>query len=209
YDAKIVDPVTGETLPRGEKGVLAIELPLPPGCMPTVWRNDKLFEDHYCGRFPGKKLYSTFDYATQDEDGYFFILGRSDDVINVSGHRLGTREIEETICSHPAVAEAAAVGAKDELRGQAVHCFVVVKQAEAFEGEEKQSQLQQEIEFTVVSRLGSFARPAAIYLIRALPKTRSGKVLRRAILAAAEGRDTGDLTTLEDPIALDSIREMI
>jgi propionyl-CoA synthetase len=130
-------------------------------------------------------------------------------VINVSGHRLGTREIEETICSHPAVAEAAAVGAKDELRGQAIHCFVVVKQAEAFEREDKQSQLQKEIEFTVVSRLGSFARPAAIYLIRALPKTRSGKILRRAILAAAEGRDTGDLTTLEDPIALDSIREMI
>jgi propionyl-CoA synthetase len=87
--------------------------------------------------------------------------------------------------------------------------LVVVKQAEAFEGEEKRSQLQKEIESTVVSRLGSFARPAAIYLIRALPKTRSGKILRRAILAAAEGRDTGDLTTLEDPIALDSIREMI
>jgi propionyl-CoA synthetase len=186
-----------------------LSLPLPPGCMPTVWKNDEVFARHYCSQFAEKHLYSTFDYAIQDEDGYFFILGRSDDVINVAGHRLGTREIEETICSHPAVAEAAAVGAKDELRGQAVHCFVVVKQAEAFEQQERQSQLQKEIEFTVVSRLGSFARPAAIYLIRALPKTRSGKILRRAILAAAEGRDTGDLTTLEDPIALDSIREMI
>src|SRR6202008_1034812 len=182
YDARIVDPITGQTLPRNEKGILALGLPLPPGCMPTVWRDDQMFSQHYCGRFSEKHLYSTFDYAIQDEDGYFFILGRSDDVINVSGHRLGTREIEETICSHPAVAEAAAVGAKDELRGQAVHCFVVVKQADAFEREEKQSQLQKEIESTVVSRLGSFARPAAIYLIRALPKTRSGKVLRRAIL---------------------------
>jgi propionyl-CoA synthetase len=177
--------------------------------MPTVWKNDEAFAGHYCSQFTAEQLYSTFDYAIQDEDGYFFILGRSDDVINVSGHRLGTREIEETICSHPAVAEAAAVGAKDELRGQAVHCFVVVKQAEAFGSEAKQSQLQKEIESTVVSRLGSFARPAAIYVIRALPKTRSGKVLRRAILAATEGRDTGDLTTLEDPIALDSIREVI
>jgi propionyl-CoA synthetase len=130
-------------------------------------------------------------------------------VINVSGHRLGTREIEETICSRPAVAEAAAVGAKDELRGQAIHCFVVVKQADVFGRKEKQNLLQQKIESTVVSKLGAFARPAAIYLVRALPKTRSGKILRRAILAAAEGRDTGDLTTLEDPIALDSIREIV
>jgi propionyl-CoA synthetase len=99
-------------------------------------------------------------------------------VINVSGHRLGTREIEEAICSHPAVAEAAAVGAKDELRGQSIHCFVVAKQADAFESRENQSKLQKEIEKTVVSKLGSFARPAAIYLIRALPKTRSGKILR-------------------------------
>jgi acyl-coenzyme A synthetase/AMP-(fatty) acid ligase len=127
YDAKIVDAATGETLPRGEKGVLAIGLPLPPGCMPTVWRNDQLFERHYCGRFPGQQLYSTFDYATQDEDGYFFVLGRSDDVINVSGHRLGTREIEETVSSHPAVAEVATVGASDDLKGQSVHCFIVLK----------------------------------------------------------------------------------
>ena len=208
YDARIVEPGTGKRLAPNEKGILALGLPLPPGCMPTVWKNDELFAQHYCGQFRTEQLYSTFDYAIQDSEGYFFILGRSDDVINVSGHRLGTREIEETICSHWAVAEAAAVGAKDELRGQAIHCFVVVKQADAFESEQKQNQLQKEVESTVVSKLGSFARPAAIYLVRALPKTRSGKILRRAILAAAEGRDTGDLTTLEDPIALDAIREL-
>ena len=209
YDARIVEPGSGKKLPPNEKGVLALGLPLPPGCMPTVWNNDEVFARHYCNQFAEEQLYSTFDYAIQDPEGYFFILGRSDDVINVSGHRLGTREIEETICSHSAVAEAAAVGAKDELRGQAVHCFVVAKQADAFESEEKQSRLQKEIESTVVSKLGAFARPAAIYLIRALPKTRSGKILRRAILAAAEGRDVGDLTTLEDPIALEAIREVV
>jgi propionyl-CoA synthetase len=209
YDARIVEPESGKQLPPNEKGILALGLPLPPGCMPTVWRDDEMFARHYCGQFSEEQLYSTFDYAIQDADGYFFILGRSDDVINVSGHRLGTREIEETICSHSAVAEAAAVGAKDDLRGQSVHCFVVAKKAEAFDTDEKQNHFRKEIEATVVAKLGPFARPAAIYVIRALPKTRSGKILRRAILAAAEGRDVGDLSTLEDPAALDSIRELI
>jgi propionyl-CoA synthetase len=207
YNARIVDPVTGQTLPRNEKGILALDLPLPPGCMPTIWKHDEVFANHYCGQFSEVCLYSTFDYAIQDEDGYFFILGRSDDVINVAGHRLGTREIEETVCSHPQVAEAAAVGASDELKGQAVHCFVVAKQD--LPDTDSQSRLQKEIESVVVSQLGAFSRPAAIYIIRALPKTRSGKILRRAILAAAEGRETGDLSTLEDPVALDAIREII
>jgi propionyl-CoA synthetase len=209
YDARIVDPATGDTLRPGEKGVLAIGLPLPPGCMPTVWRNDELFEHHYCGRFPGKLLYSTFDYATQDEDGYFFILGRSDDVINVAGHRLGTREIEETVSSHPAVAEVATVGARDELKGQSVHCFIVLKKPGDFSSGDAEVALKREIEATVAQNLGTFARPASIYVVRALPKTRSGKILRRAILAAAEGRETGDLSTLEDPVALDAIQELL
>jgi propionyl-CoA synthetase len=177
--------------------------------MPTVWKNDALFEDHYCGRFPGKQLYSTFDYAIQDEEGYFFILGRSDDVINVSGHRLGTREIEETVSSHPAVAEVATVGASDEVKGQSVHCFIVLKKSADFASPEAEMALKREIESAVAQNLGAFARPSAIYIVRALPKTRSGKILRRAILAAAEGRDTGDLSTLEDPIALDAIKELL
>jgi propionyl-CoA synthetase len=209
YDARIVDPVTGQNLPPNQKGILALGLPLPPGCMLTVWKDDDLFANHYCQRFTEVSLYSTFDYAIQDEDGYFFILGRSDDVINVAGHRLGTREIEETVCSHPAVAEAAAVGASDELKGQAVHCFLVVKRSEDYPNSDSEDRLKREIESTVVSHLGAFSRPAAIHVIRALPKTRSGKILRRAILAAAEGRETGDLSTLEDPVALDSIREVI
>src|SRR5260221_4875866 len=128
YDARIVDPRSGKRLPANEKGVLALGLPLPPGCMPTVWKNDDAFAGHYCSQFTAEQLYSTFDYAIQDEDGYFFILGRSDDVINVSGHRLGTREIEETICSHPAVAEAAAVWVQDEFLCRAVAMFIWVNE---------------------------------------------------------------------------------
>jgi propionyl-CoA synthetase len=205
YDAKIVHPETGEPLPPNEKGVLAFGLPLPPGCMPTVWKHDEIFRSHYCSQFPGKMLYSTFDYAVQDEDGYFFLLGRSDDVINVSGHRLGTREIEETVASHPAVAEAAAVGASDELKGQTVHCFVVLKSKE----DSNIGDIRKEIADVVVERLGAFARPATVYLVKGLPKTRSGKILRRAILAIAEDRNTGDLSTLEDPVALEAIRNLI
>jgi propionyl-CoA synthetase len=136
-------------------------------------------------------------------------LGRSDDVINVSGHRLGTREIEETVSSHPAVAEVATVGASDELKGQSVHCFVVLKKPGNCSRKEMEFALKREIESTVVQNLGALARPSAVYIVRALPKTRSGKILRRAILAAAEDRDTGDLSTLEDPVALDAIRDLL
>jgi len=130
-------------------------------------------------------------------------------VINVSGHRLGTREIEETVSSHPAVAEVATVGASDELKGQSVRCFIVLKKPEDFSTPDAEATLKREIEATVSQNLGSFARPSAIYIIRSLPKTRSGKILRRAILDAAEGRETGDLSTLEDPAALDAIKELI
>lgn len=207
YRAEIVDPASGEPVPWGQKGVLAVGLPLPPGCMTTVWRNDDIFARHYCSQFPGKKMYSTFDYAVQDEDGYYFILGRSDDVINVAGHRLGTREIEEAISSHPAVAETATVGRADELKGQAVACFVVLKQPEKFASVEAQALLKREIEDVVVSSVGALARPAFIGIVPALPKTRSGKIVRRAILAIAEGRATGDLSTMEDASTLDGIRK--
>ncbi|CAN5398475.1 propionate--CoA ligase [soil metagenome] len=207
YDAFIADEQTGEPMPRGERGVLAIRLPLPPGCLTTIWKNDALFADQYCSQFSGKLLYSTFDYATQDEDGFFFVLGRMDDVINVAGHRIGTREIEEAICSHPAVAEAAAVGAADELKWQVVKCFVVLKYPEHYATGGARSAVIAEIEKSVITELGALARPAFIGLVRQLPKTRSGKVMRRAILAIAESRDPGDLSTLDDPQALDQIRE--
>lgn len=209
YAAHVVDPASGDPVARGEKGVLAVGLPLPPGCMSTIWRNDDLFARHYCGQFPGKQMYSTFDYAVEDEDGYFFILGRTDDVINVAGHRLGTREIEEALCSHSAVAEAATVGRHDELKGQAVACFVVLRQPELHASPEAQAAVKREIEETVVRQVGALARPSLIALVPALPKTRSGKIVRRAILAVAEGRATGDLSTMEDASALEAIRREI
>ena len=209
YRVQVVDAATGEALPRGEKGVLAVGLPLPPGCMSTVWKNDALFEKHYCGQFPGKQLYSTFDYAVQDADGYYFILGRTDDVINVCGHRLGTREIEEALCTHPAVAEVAVIGPADELKGQVVKCFVVLKRPEEFPSGEARAAIARELEAVVVKSLGAFARPAFIGVVTQLPKTRSGKILRRAMLAIAEGRETGDVSTMEDAAALDGIREAV
>ncbi len=206
YRMEIVDAKSGEAVARGAKGVLAIGLPLPPGCMSSVWRNDALFANHYCGQFPGKQLYSTFDWAVQDEEGYYFILGRTDDVINVAGHRLGTREIEEAICNHPGVAEAAAVGVADETKGQVINCFVTLKQ---FNELVNADTIAREIEETIVTVLGRLARPAFIGIVPMLPKTRSGKLLRRAMLAVAEGRDPGDMTTIEDPASLDAIREVV
>jgi propionyl-CoA synthetase len=184
---------------------LAVRLPLPPGCLSTVWKNDRQFEEHYCGQFPGQLLYSTFDYAVQDHEGYFYILGRTDDVINVAGHRLGTREIEEAISSHPAVAEVAAVGAADAIKGQVVKCFIALKQPEKFSTADARAAVVKEIEAIVEQTLGAFARPSFIGIVAQLPKTRSGKVMRRTILAILEGRDPGDVTTLDDSAAIEGI----
>ncbi|MFM6923057.1 MAG: AMP-binding enzyme, partial [Polynucleobacter victoriensis] len=118
YNMKLLDDSTGAELGADQKGVVAIEGPLPPGCMQTVWGDDERFVKTYWQTVPGKMVYSTFDWGIKDKDGYFFILGRTDDVINVAGHRLGTREIEESISSHPNVAEVAVVGIEDKLKGQ-------------------------------------------------------------------------------------------
>src|SRR5574343_1491063 len=132
FHVKLLDDQTGEELTgANQKGVVAIEGPLPPGCLQTVWRDDERFVNTYWKSVPGKLVYSTFDWGIRDEDGYFFILGRTDDVINVAGHRLGTREIEESISSHPNVAEVAVVGVADKLKGQVAMAFAVPKDASA------------------------------------------------------------------------------
>ncbi len=181
YRAQIVDAVTGHPVARGEKGILALGLPLPPGCLSTIWNNADLFARHYCGQFSEHQLYSTFDYARQDADGYYFILGRSDDVISVAGHRLGSREIEEAVSSHPAIAETAAVGKADALKGQAIVCFVVLKHPAHHATADAERGLKREIEEAVVRTVGALARPALIAIVRSLPKTRSGKIVRRAL----------------------------
>jgi propionyl-CoA synthetase len=208
YDVKLIDEATGEELRgAGQKGVLAIEGPLPPGCMQTVWRDDQRFVNTYWKSIPGRMIYSTFDWGIRDEDGYFFILGRTDDVINVAGHRLGTREIEECISAHPQVAEVAVVGVADALKGQAALAFAVPRTA--LEGEAERAALQADVMKLVDARLGAVARPSRVVFVSALPKTRSGKLLRRAMQAVAEGRDPGDLSTMEDPAALAQVQQQL
>jgi propionyl-CoA synthetase len=205
YDVRLVHEATGEEVPPNERGVLAIKPPLPPGCMSTVWGDDERFVETYFTDFP-EQLYSTFDWATKDEEGYHFIMGRSDDVINVAGHRLGTREIEEAISDHPEVAESAAVGVKDEDKGQVVLAYVVPKDAGKVESEDGRQEMEKSVKEIVAKKVGAIARPASVFFVETLPKTRSGKMLRRGIQALAESRDPGDLSTLEDPAALEGVR---
>jgi propionyl-CoA synthetase len=207
FKVKLLDDATGAELTApNQKGVLTIDYPLPPGCLQTVWGDDKRFVQTYWQTFAGQQVYNTFDWGIKDDDGYYFILGRTDDVINVAGHRLGTREIEEAICSHAAVAEVAVVGVADTLKGQVPMAFVVLKDPAAAATLEAEQALQAAVMLAVDGYLGAVGRPARIVFVSALPKTRSGKLLRRTIQAVCEGRDTGDLTTIEDPTALQQLK---
>ncbi len=210
YDVRLFNESTGEEVKGAdEKGVVAIEGPLPPGCMTTVWGDDERFVKTYWESVPNRMVYSTFDWGIRDKDGYFFILGRTDDVINVAGHRLGTREIEESISSHAAIAEVAVVGVADQLKGQVAMAFAVVKDANAIATPQAKLALEGELMKVVDSQLGAVARPARVHFVSVLPKTRSGKLLRRSIQALCEGRDPGDLTTIEDPTALEQVRAAV
>jgi propionyl-CoA synthetase len=200
YDVRLLHEGTGKEVADGEKGVLTIKPPLPPGCMSTVWGDDERFVQTYFKDFKG--IYSTFDWGIRDRDGYYFILGRTDDVINVAGHRLGTREIEEAVSMHPNVAECAVVGVADPIKGQMPIAFAVLKNPSLGTREDEVMQ-------TVDKQLGAIARPRAVHFVSLLPKTRSGKTLRRSIQALAEGRDPGDLTTIEDPNALEQIKQAL
>ncbi|WP_062788681.1 propionate--CoA ligase [Aquitalea pelogenes] len=209
YNVKLLDEATGEEVPAGEKGVIAVIPPLPPGCMSTVWGQDERFVNTYFSLFQDRKVYSSFDWGIRDADGYFTILGRTDDVINVAGHRLGTREIEEAVSGHSAIAEVAVVGVHDTLKGQVPQAFAVLRDPSVLKDPEKKAALEKEVIAKVASQLGAIANPARVYFVNQLPKTRSGKVLRRSIQALAEGRDPGDLTTLDDPTGLEQVREAV
>jgi propionyl-CoA synthetase len=210
FDVKLVDENTGEALTgANQKGVVVIEGPLPPGCLQTLWGDDQRFVKTYWQSIPGKLMYSTFDWGVRDEDGYYFILGRTDDVINVAGHRLGTREIEESISSHLNVAEVAVVGVADQLKGQVAMAFVVAKDTSGLGDAAGRLKLEGEIMKLVDGQLGAVARPSRVLFLSLLPKTRSGKLLRRAIQAVCEKRDPGDLTTIDDPTPLQQIKEQL
>jgi propionyl-CoA synthetase len=214
YRVQLLDEHTGEELKgSGQKGVLALGYPLPPGCLQTVWGDDERFVRTYWQSIPRPEgalpVYSTFDWAVRDADGYYTILGRTDDVINVAGHRLGTREIEESLSSHPAVAEVAVVGVADALKGQVAQAFAVLKNPALAAQLLDAQALEAELFKVVETQLGAVTRPARVRFVAVLPKTRSGKLLRRAMAAVCEGRDSGDLSTMDDPAALEGVRRSL
>jgi propionyl-CoA synthetase len=209
YDVRLLHEQTGQEVGANEKGVVCVIPPLPPGCMSTVWGQDERFVQTYFTSFKDRLIYTTFDWGIRDDDGYYFILGRTDDVINVAGHRLGTREIEEAVSSHPAIAEVAVVGVADPLKGQMPLAFAVVKDPARIATPQARAALEKEVMATVDNLLGAIARPKHVHFISLLPKTRSGKVLRRSIQAIAEGREPGDLTTLDDPTGIEQVKAAV
>jgi acetyl-CoA synthetase len=185
------DVLTEEGQPAGKEddGLLVIKTPWP-GMLRTIYGDPQRYVDQYWTRLPG--YYTAGDAARKDEDGYFWVIGRIDDVIKVSGYRLGTAEVESALVSHPAVAEAAAIGLPHELKGNAIHTFVILRQ-----GHEPSDALAEELRQHVGKEMGPIARPEAINFVSGLPKTRSGKIMRRVLKARALGLPEGDLSTLE------------
>jgi len=206
YNLKLLRESDASEADVDEKAVVAVIPPLPPGCLTTIWGDDERFVNTYFTSFRNKQVYSSFDWGIRDKDGYYFILGRTDDVINVAGHRLGTREIEEAVNMHAAIAECAVVGVNDAVKGQMPLAFAVVKDPAKVATPESRAALEKEVMKTVDDAIGAIARPRHVHFVTLLPKTRSGKTLRRSIQALAEGRDPGDLTTIEDPTALAQIQ---
>jgi acetyl-CoA synthetase len=199
--AEVVTEADGETLEEGQ-GLLVLKRPWP-SMLRTLYRDDERFVETYFSRF-GKSTYLVGDAARRDKDGYYWVIGRIDDVVNVSGHRLSTAEVESAIVAHEAVAEAAVIGQSDEQTGQAICAFVTLQGTT--EGTEE---LEEGIRETVAGRIGKFARPKRIIWADELPKTRSGKIMRRLLRDIAEGRALGDVTTLRDADVMDRLGEAI
>jgi propionyl-CoA synthetase len=202
YDVRILDPA-GEQLPAGREGAIAIKLPLPPGTLPTLWGDDDRYVEAYLSRYEG--YYLTGDSGYRDEDGYLFVMGRTDDVINVAGHRLSTGSMEAALASHPAVAECAVIGVRDELKGQLPRGFVVLKAGV----EISEDTLREELIAAVRRDIGPVAAFRQVSIVDALPKTRSGKILRKTMRGIAEGRDEPVPSTIEDPAVLEALRSIL
>ncbi|MEO9524728.1 MULTISPECIES: propionyl-CoA synthetase [Marinobacter] len=198
FDVQIVD-LNGTQMPAGEQGQIAVKLPLPPGCLQTVWGDDERFHKSYLAPIPG--FYSSGDGGFVDEDGYVFVMGRTDDVINVAGHRLSTGEMEEVVASHPAVAECCVVGAHDDMKGQIPVGLVLIKDGATIEHDE----LEDELIEMVRDKIGAIACFRRAMVVERLPKTRSGKILRRVIRQIADGEAYTVPSTIDDPAILDEI----
>jgi propionyl-CoA synthetase len=202
YRVRVVD-AAGDDVPAGEEGSIVIGLPLPPGCLPTLWQDDERYVRSYLSAFPGN--YLTGDGGRFDADGYLYVMGRTDDVINVAGHRLSTGAMEEVLAAHPAVAECAVVGVLDPLKGQVPRGFVVLK---AGVGTDPDA-VAAELVAMVREQIGPVAALRRIDVVPGLPKTRSGKILRRTMRGIADGRDEPVPSTIEDPAVLDTLRPVL
>jgi propionyl-CoA synthetase len=203
WNLEVVDE-KGTPLPANTKGYLIAHGPTPPGVMLTVYGDDERYVSSYWRNIPGKDVYFTGDYAIVDSDGYFFVLGRADEVIKVASHRLGTRELEELVNTHPKVAENSTIGIADSLKGQVPIVLLVLKA-----GITPSDEIKNEIRDLIRNGIGPIATPKDIIFVDRLPKTRSGKVMRRVIKALAEGQALGDLSTIEDGASVEEIRGAI
>jgi propionyl-CoA synthetase len=204
YDVQVLDP-TGEQLPAGTEGAIAIKLPLPPGTFPTLWQDDERYVSSYLSAYPG--YYLTGDGGFIDEDGYIYVMGRTDDVLNVAGHRLSTGSIEAALAGHPAVAECAVIGVHDDFKGQIPRALVVVKSGVdvAADGE----RIRKELVERVRSEVGAVASLRQVDIVAALPKTRSGKILRKTMREIADGHTPAVPATIEDAGVLDRLTPVL
>jgi propionyl-CoA synthetase len=202
YDLHALDD-QGQVQPAGQTGNLCLKLPLPPGCGPTLWQNDEGYRTSYLSDFPG--WYRTGDAGEVDADGDVWVMGRTDDIINVAGHRLSTGSMEEVLASHKDVAECAVIGAKDELKGQTPMGFVVLKAG----ANRTEADVAAELVALVRERIGPVAAFKDARVVARLPKTRSGKILRASIRKIADGEDAAVPPTIEDPAALEELRVVL
>jgi propionyl-CoA synthetase len=202
YDVRIVD-ADGAELRADETGEIVVKLPLPPGCLPTLWGDDERYVSSYLSQHPG--FYTTGDGGYRDRDGYLYVMGRIDDVINVAGHRLSTGQMEEVLASHPAVAECAVIGVDDDFKGQIPRGFVVLKAGVSTDPKVLSAELVE----LVRDQIGPVAALRRVDVITALPKTRSGKILRKTMRGIAGGRDEAVPSTIEDPAVLDVLRPVL
>jgi len=202
YDVRVLDAL-GREAPPGVDGELAVRLPLPPGCLPTLWQDDDRYVQSYLSQHPG--YYVTGDGGRRDADGYLYVMGRIDDVINVAGHRLSTGTLEQVVASHPAIAECAVIGVHDELKGQVPRGFVVLKAGSRVD----EAVLRAELVQLVRDQVGPVASFRQVDIVPALPKTRSGKILRKTMRGIADGNDEPVPSTIDDPAALDALRPVL
>jgi propionyl-CoA synthetase len=196
WDVRVLDP-SGEEVPASTEGAICVRLPLPPGALVTLWNDDERFVSSYLSTFDG--YYLTGDGGYVDEDGYVYVMGRTDDVINVAGHRLSTGSMEAVVAGHPAVAECCVIGVHDDLKGQVPRGFVVLKAGVDIDPDVLRAELVQRMR----DEIGAVASFKQVDVVAGLPKTRSGKILRRSMRAIADGRDEPVPSTIEDPAVLD------